>query len=54
MVVPPGWNTTLVLAVLLMDGWCVVPDRMIVFILSVFIDPREMSWSEAALALAHL
>ena len=33
-----GWDTTLVLALLQMDGWCVVPERMLVSILSVSVD----------------
>ena len=45
---------TLVLAVLQMDGWCVVSEQMLIPILSVSMDPREMSWAEAALALAPL
>ena len=49
-----SWVTTQVLAVLQMDGWCVVSERMLVSILSVSVDPREMSWDEAALKLAPL
>ena len=44
-----GWDTTLVLAVQQMDGWCVVSDKMLVCMLSVSVDPCEMSWAEAAL-----
>ena len=47
-----GWDTTL--AVLQMGDWCVVSEWMLVFILSVSLAPREMSWDEAALALASL
>ena len=49
-----GRNTTLVLAVLQIVGWCVVSERMLVSILSVSLDPHEMSRAEAALALASL
>ena len=49
-----GWNTTLVLIVLPMDGWCVVSEWMLVSILSVSVDPHEMSLVKAALALAPL
>ena len=48
-----GLNTTLVLA-MEMDGWCVVSERILVSLLSVSVDPCEMSWAEAALALAPL
>ena len=49
-----GWDTTLVLAVLQMDGWCAVSERMLVSILSVTMHSREMSWTEARLALTPL
>ena len=48
-----GWDATLIL-VLQMDGWCVVSEQMLVSILSVSVDPREMSLAEVALALAPL
>ena len=35
-----------------MDGYCVVSARMLVSILSISVDPFEMSWAEAALVLA--
>ena len=38
------------LAVLEMDSCCVVSEEMLVSILSVFIDPHEMPWTEAELA----
>ena len=37
-----------------MDGLCVVSEQLLVSILSVSVDPREMSWAEATLALAPL
>ena len=43
-----GWDTTLVLVVLAMDG-CVVSEQMLVSILSVSVDHHEMLWDEAAL-----
>ena len=49
-----GWDTTLVLVVLQMDGWCVVSEWMLVSILSVSMDPREISWAEAAMALLYV
>ena len=49
-----GWDTTLVLAMLKMAGWCVVSEWMLASILSVSMDPCAMSWAEAALALAPL
>ena len=48
------WNTILVLAVLQMDHWCVLSERMLVSLLSVSVDPREMSWAETALAQTPL
>ena len=45
------WDTTLGLA---MDGCCVLSEHMLISILSVSVDPMEMSWGEAALALAPL
>ena len=45
-----GWDTTLVLAVLQMPGWCVVSEWMLVSILSVSVDPRGMLCADAALA----
>ena len=48
-----GWNTTLVLEVVQMDGWCIVLEYMPVSILSVSVDPHERLWAEAA-ALAPL
>ena len=45
-----GWDTTLVLAVLHMDGWCIVSEWMLVFILPVSVNPREILWAAAALA----
>ena len=44
----------MVLAVLLIDGWCFVPEQMLVSILSVSMNSYEMSWAEAELALAPL
>ena len=46
-----GWDTTLVLAVVPMDGSCVVSERMLVSILSVSMDPCEMLWAETVLNL---
>ena len=48
-----GWDTRVVLAV---DGrWVsVVLERMLVSLLSVSVDPCEMSWAGAALALDQL
>ena len=43
------WDPTLGLA---MNGWDVVSQPMLISILSVSVDPCEMSWAEAALALA--
>ena len=44
------WDTSLGLT---MDGWCVVSEHMLVSILSVSVDPREM-WNDSALSLAPL
>ena len=41
-----GWGNTLVLEVLQMDGWCL--EWILVSILLVSVDPREMSWAEVA------
>ena len=49
-----SWDTTLVLAVLWMDGRCVMSERVRGFVLPVSVDPHEMSWVEVALALALL
>ena len=49
-----AWNTTLVLAVLQMDGRCVVSEWMLVSMLSVSLSPRKMLWAVATLALAPL
>ena len=45
---------TVVVAVLHKDGWCVVSEQMLVSILSVTMDPHEMSWAETALGLTPL
>ena len=45
-----GSDTTLVLAVLQMDGCCVVSERMLVLILLLSVYPNEISWAAAALA----
>ena len=52
--VTDDWDTTLILAVLQMDGWSVVSGWMLVSIRSVSVDTCEMLWAEAALALAPL
>ena len=49
-----GWDTTLIVAVLEIDGWCIESEWMLVSRLSAFIIPREMSWVETALALTLL
>ena len=49
-----GLDTILILAVLQMDGFCVVSERMLISILSVSVDPRDMPWTEDASALAPL
>ena len=49
-----SWDTTLVLAVLAMDDWGVVPDWMLTCIPSGSINPCEISWAEAAIALTSL
>ena len=46
-----GWGTLHVLAVLQMDDSCSMSERMLVSILPVSVDPLEISWAEAALAL---
>ena len=48
-----GWDTPLLL-VLQMDDWCFVSERMLIAILSVSVNPCEMLWAEAALALTPL
>ena len=45
-----AWDITLALVVLQMGGWCVVSERMLVSMLSVFVDLCEMSRAVAALA----
>ena len=37
-----------------MYGWYVVSEQMLVYILSVSVDPHEMLWAKAAMALAPL
>ena len=41
-----GWDTALVLAVLAMDGWCVVSERMLIIMLSV------EAWDQLCVELA--
>ena len=40
-----GWDTTLVLAVLQIDDWCVVSEWRLVSILPVPVDLHEMTWA---------
>ena len=49
-----GWDTTLALAVLELDSCCVVSEEMLVSVLCVYIDPHEMSWIGAKLALVPI
>ena len=49
-----SWNSPLLLVLLQMVGWSVVSEEMLVFILSVSVDPLEMSWAETTLALPPL
>ena len=46
-----GWDTTIALGVLAKYSWGVVSEQILVSVLSESVDPHDMFWVEAALAL---